>query len=92
MTLDIFGMKIKVVYDDMSAANLCGVFIADQKKIVIDDQQTKEQQMQSLIHEVIHSISYRQGWCQVVSKETEEFICEHISTALCENFKLTKKK
>lgn len=92
MTLDVFGMKIKVVYKDLSEANLAGVFVASEKTIFIDNHQPKCDQEASLIHELTHAISYRAGWCQVLSKEVEEFICEHISSVILDNFKLTKKK
>ena len=91
--LDIFGKKTKVevVKDFAKNEGLLGLFIPDQDKIIIAQDQIKEEAAKTLVHEIWHSIEFRTGLRQVIPKEVSELIAEGISIAICENFNLSLK-
>ena len=91
MVLNIFGKKIKVLKKKKLAENhnAYGAYIPDQNLIVIDAGLVGNAYLQTVIHETIHAILDRSGICQgLVNEQLEEIICENISTAMMENFKI----
>ena len=44
--------------------------------IYIEDSQSEREKIQTLMHEVIHAISFRVGLSQAISSELEEIVCE----------------
>lgn len=90
MTLNIFGMSISVLKDKNLSTNygLRGVFYPVEKKIVIDNNMSGPDFLQTLVHELIHVVIFRVGIDQTkISEDLEEVLCESISTAVLENWK-----
>lgn len=52
----------------------------------------EEEFKKTLLHEIIHATIHRVGLDQAVNLETEEMICENISTIFFELFKFSFKK
>lgn len=91
--LNIFGKKIKVkTVKGLREQGIAGLFSPSSLEILISEEQTKECAIETLIHEVVHSVINRTGINQSLSHELEEVICENVSKAICENFKLALKR
>ena len=94
MKLNIFGQIIRVLKRrDMIASSGCrGMYRPDEKLIEIDESQVGYEYWHTLVHEIVHSVIYRTGIDQArLDPGVEEILCENVSTAINENFKLTKK-
>lgn len=91
MKLKIFGsnIRVKMIRGMIEVHGLRGLYQPALKVISIDSDQPKEDQMQTLLHEVVHVVINRIGIDQAkISEGVEEIICESVATALIENFKI----
>lgn len=86
---NVFGKTVAIeVVEDLEDA---GQFCSRQSLIKVLKEKDKGQQQLHLLHEFVHAICYRTGLTQAISSELEEVVCEVISHAFYENFKLTRK-
>lgn len=93
--MNIFGQKIKIKYmKTQEALGVCGFFDPVKQIIVIDDSMDKQMQMETLIHECVHALSFRLSWRQAINQQFEETMCDQIAKMLVESFdiKLKSKK
>lgn len=91
--LNVFGQKVPIVKAPIQKeSNIMGFYEFDKKQITIDTSLSKEDEIHTIIHEAMHSLSHRMGWNQIIVPQVEELMCEHISTVLCENFDIKLKK
>lgn len=93
-SLNIFGKKIpvKVIKNLKSDQSVHGLYSTFKKIILIAEDQTKDEAIMTLIHEIVHGIFDRAGLNQAISHELEEIIAEQISVVINENFILNFKK
>ncbi len=91
-SLNILGMKVKVVYVDLSAENICGKYNYKERKIYIDKKLDKETMQVTLFHEFLHATFYRAGLPNAkISDDAEEIMVDQFSKALVENFHFRPK-
>ena len=94
MTFNVFGLKIKLIFD-RGLGNRTGWqgYYCDQKKhIAIDDSLKDFQLNQTIWHEFFHAVFYRVGLPQTkISNEVQEMIVENFATATVENAKMLKR-
>ena len=84
MYLNVFGKKIHVVVKDLTDYQLDGYFDPNDYSIAIDPK--ADDPLQSLCHELFHSVWFRTGIIQTkIPMEVQEIIIENIATALVEN-------
>ena len=93
MNANVFGSKITIKFDStLDAQGFKGIYFADKKLILLEKTLTPSHKLQTLIHEMIHSIISRIGIDQTkMSHDLEEILCESIAITLVENWKLLKK-
>ena len=90
-SLKIFGdiYKVSVLKLEEGIAGLCS---PQTKQILIATNQSKEDAIHTLIHEVGHSVCARTGVRQAnFPIDLEEILVENFATAICENFNLSLK-
>ena len=75
-----------------SEQSVFGLYSSMQKKILIAEDQTKEEAISTLVHESIHALFDRAGVNQSINGEIEEVIAEQVAIMITENFSLTLKK
>lgn len=93
MTINIFGQKIRVLKrkNMIRDHGVRGLYEPDLNLISIDAALVGKEFIQTILHELCHSVINRTGITQGMREVgVEEIICENIATALVENFKLTK--
>lgn len=91
--MNIFGCKIKIVYSKIAEERgILGLYSYKNKSITLDIDQSKEEMIHSIIHELVHATSHRLGWNQFVPPQAEEMIAQQFATVLCENFDIKLKK
>ena len=93
MTLDIFGKKFKVVTDlTLLEQGYEGFVNLESLVITIGYKRSDPNFMSTLIHELVHTVLFRTGVMQTsISLDLQEIICENISQALVENFKIRQR-
>jgi len=93
---NIYGESVQIKRINLEKVNLLGFYSADDKAITICSTLKGDAFRRTMIHEVVHAIMEIQGWSQTsFVGDLQELICEHISTALCDNFdikKITRKR
>lgn len=87
--LNVFGKTIAVEF--VSDLENAGEFYAEKSLIKVLKEKDKDKEQLHLLHEFVHAICHRTGLTQAIPHELEEVICEVISHAFWENFKLTRK-
>ena len=90
--LKILGRKIPVKVTKDLDNSFAGLYKFKEKEILIQEGQTKNDAVMTLIHEMFHALSHRAGIAQVISPEMDEIIAEQVSIMIHENFNLTLKK
>lgn len=92
--LNIFGLRTPVKVTKNLALNhgVMGLFSKTKNEILIAEDQTKDEAIQTLLHEAGHALFSRVGTTQAISHELEEIIVEQYSIMMFENFNLTIKK
>ena len=90
--LTILGQKIPVLVTKDIDNSFAGLYNFKEKKIYIQEGQTRNDAVMTLMHEMFHALSHRAGISQVISNEMEEVLAEQISIMIHENFNLTLKK
>lgn len=91
--INVFGMRIKVVYDHIRSIRTAGLWLTEKKVILIDSGLSKDYQDQVLVHEIGHAVFSRVGIEQAkIHKDVEDIIVDNIATAITENFHLVPKK
>lgn len=90
----IFGLKTKVIVTKDLVLNhgAMGLFSRQKNQILIAQDQTKDEAIQTLLHECGHALFSRVGTNQAISHELEEIIVEQYSIMIHENFNLSLKK
>ncbi len=69
-----------------------GIFDPTNKLIMVDADLVGDEYTQTVLHELIHSVIHRVGIDQAnIGDGVEEILCESISVALVENFKINRK-
>lgn len=94
MKLNIFGRIVNVMKrKKMTEQTGCtGLFYPTEGRIELEAELVGDEYMQVLIHEIIHCVIHRVGIDQArIGDGVEEILCESVSTALVENFKIQKK-
>ena len=94
MKFNVFGQKIRlIVKSGLIESGARALFLPGESKILIDSTLKGEDYMQTILHEIVHSVIHRVGINQSgVTDGIEEILCESISTALVENFSIKHKK
>ena len=91
--LNIFGLTVSVeTTNKLMEKGVSGLYMAQESKILVDTGQFKGDAVQTLLHEIGHSVIDRTGIRQTLSDELEEVIVDNIATAITENFTLSLKK
>lgn len=92
-TLNIFGRKTSVKVTKNLALNhgALGFYSKSSNQIQIADDQTKDEAIQTLIHEAGHALFQRCGVSQAITPEMEEVIVEQFSIMIFENFTIALK-
>jgi len=91
--LNIYGESVLVKKLNLEKINLLGFYSADDKSVTICSTLKGDAYKRTLLHEVVHAIMEIQGWSQTsFVGDLQELICEHISTALCDNFDISAKR
>lgn len=96
MTLKIYGKSCPIRKIDglIQSHGWNGYFDLDKFAIYIDSsiENNSEEYWEVLLHEVTHAIFLRMALYQTkIPAEIEEIICQILSVALCENFKVAFK-
>lgn len=93
LIMNIFGVKFKIVRDKkLDELGLAGQLHYHDKKIVISSSLKGEDYMHTLLHEMFHAVIRRTSIIQSdLHHDLEEIIVDSFATAVCENFKLTKR-
>lgn len=91
----IFGKTIRVFYK-IGPLNkedtLRGYYDPENKVIYIDARQSRQEQLQTTIHELVHGLVDRLGFHQTnFDHNLEELLCENVAEMLLENFNISKK-
>lgn len=91
-SLNVLGLKVPVKYKELDN-NYRGLYTFEDKAITIDTNQSPQQMLETIIHELGHAIFDRAGIRQAhISQDAQEIIVENFSTVLLENFNLRLKK
>jgi len=92
--LNVFGAKIpvKVVKNFMHTTGNHGLYYPISKEVCIAEDQTKEEAIHTLIHELVHAVFARAGLNQAVEDKIEEIVAEQVGTVITENFNLSLKR
>jgi len=95
-SIDVFGATIEIIerkYLTFGEDKVDGLFIPDQKVILIEKTLSKEDKIQTLIHELGHAVIWRVSINQSgLSPELEEVIVDTYATMLTEVFNLRFNK
>ena len=92
-SLNVFGKKVEVkVLKGLREQGVEGLFIPAKWSILVNLEQSKEDAVKTLLHELTHAMIHRTGINQSLSHDLEEVIAENVSTVICENFNLVLKK
>jgi hypothetical protein len=87
-SINVFGKKYKIkIVDNPPYAGLCDPI----GEIFVSSNQTEEQIVKTIIHEVTHAWQFRVGLDQAVSRETLEIMSEGVSTFIWEIFEVKFK-
>lgn len=86
---NVFGKTI--VVEVVSELDNAGEFCAEKSLIKVLREKNKDEQMLHLLHEFVHAVCHRTGLTQAIPSELEEVVCEVMSHAFYENFKMTRK-
>lgn len=81
-SITVLGLKIKIKYEidpEIEGTIVDGYFSAQENLIVINKNQSKDQQHLTLLHEIGHGLLYRTGTHSILSAEVEELIVEQFS-------------
>lgn len=84
-TLTVFGKKFKIKLIDTH--EFAGLMDAEKATIYLSIHQTEQQLIATFWHEVFHSLHYRIGLNQALSRDMMEVLAEAQSTLLMEILK-----
>jgi len=88
----IYGQKWKIQIDNSLPHGLAGQCQISKKTIALSKNQSREELIHTLIHEMGHALTFRVGTFQAISDEMIEVLVESNATMITEAFKLTFKK
>lgn len=91
MTIKVLGKNVKVVSKNLIGSPAMGFFEIEKNKITICSSLKGDVKTHTLLHEVIHAITYRASLHQVIPHDTQELIADLFSTVLVENFDIKCK-
>jgi len=94
MKLKIFGVTVPVKeYKNLIQERGWGGFYdIEEKAIYLDPTLTKEEKMQTLLHEFFHGVMFRTAMHQTkIPHEVFEIIVDNLATAMIENFHIRPK-
>lgn len=86
-SLNILGMKVKIVFKDLEGTGACGAFSSEQKTIYLCKslKSNHDELIRCLLHECGHAIIYRSGvFCTGIPECLEEVIVETFANGLYE--------
>ena len=94
-TLDIYGKEFSVAYssqvfDPTTGDECCGVCIAHEGVILINESMGEELTICTIFHELFHAYARRMGMENSgMSHELEEIIADQFGKLIAENFEFT---
>lgn len=90
-SLTVFGKKISIQRAPLSSQGILGFYSPHENKVVICTSLSGEAYYATLIHELMHCVFVRAGLAQSIRTEVEEIVCEQVSIAILENFKIKQR-
>ena len=91
--IEVFGKTITIKEVDMSSiGSYHGLYVHDKAQILLNKNDSTEQKMETLIHEIGHAIFRRAGLTQAISSDVEEITVDQYSIVLREIFNFTFRK
>ena len=88
MRVNILGSEIDVVFCNLDAEKVDGLYSPSEKLIKIHDQLEPNEAQLVILHEMIHALLDRVGAYSVIADEIQEVICDTIPHMILENFLL----
>lgn len=91
--ISVLGKIITIEEKDLSEFGAYhGLYVDKDSKILLNKNDTPEQKLETLIHEIGHAISRRGSLNQAITSELEEIICDQWAVVLSEIFDMSLKK
>lgn len=88
-SINIFGLRVKIKYVDLSQCDYDGLYNGNDKTILIERTLKGKHKQQVILHEVLHALMDRIGAHQLnISRDAEEIICEQVSVFMVESLKI----